>query len=231
MNSTILKHFTKAADSVDPFHRWTANSKADHAVWRRRFSRKLKDLLGKRPDRIPLEIRWKERVGSGHGYAPEDLCQVRRELLGSSLLLRSEDRHIENTGHRLSARSQRDFAVHPGGGRRPAQEEPGSRSGLCGLLGRTRVYHTCGHPAGLERNCASGRPGQKRAQLPSGYDGRLSPGHDACWTPLLGCVPPGGTSSRSRRSSTGSGSPLPGYRGVERRGSSSQPWSRASGLP
>ena len=65
VNSTILKHFTKAADSVDPVHRWTANSKADHAVWRRKFSRKLKDLLGKRPDRIPLEIRWKERVDLG----------------------------------------------------------------------------------------------------------------------------------------------------------------------
>ena len=64
-NSTIRSHFELAADGLEPALRWAAGSPAEHAEWRRAFSGRLQRLVGKRPRRVPLEVRWDEVADLG----------------------------------------------------------------------------------------------------------------------------------------------------------------------
>ena len=79
-NSTIERHFKLAADRVEPALRWAAGSPAEHAGWRRAFSRRLKRLVGEQPERVPLEVRWDEVADLG--------TVVRRKIY-----VRSEDNY------------------------------------------------------------------------------------------------------------------------------------------
>ena len=57
----IAGSFADLAESFSPSMQWSAASAAEHAAWRNRFSAKLIQLLGRMPERVPLEVKWTER--------------------------------------------------------------------------------------------------------------------------------------------------------------------------
>ena len=67
--SQTASHFAQAADATGPALRWAAGSAAEHAVWRQRFARRLRALLGRLPPRLPRRVppavRWGEEVDLG----------------------------------------------------------------------------------------------------------------------------------------------------------------------
>lgn len=65
MNNMTGNQFAQVAGAVQPALRWVAESPAEHAVWRRKFARRLKALVGELPESVPFEVRWDEVVDLG----------------------------------------------------------------------------------------------------------------------------------------------------------------------
>ena len=61
-NSKLFEQFMRVAETVTFRLPWQAESVAEHRAWRPRFKRKLKELLGRMPEPVPLEVEWAERV-------------------------------------------------------------------------------------------------------------------------------------------------------------------------
>jgi dienelactone hydrolase len=62
VNVDALRALEEKADSTRPRLAWNAKSVADHRSWRRAFRRKLVQLLGANPERVPLKIRWEDKI-------------------------------------------------------------------------------------------------------------------------------------------------------------------------
>ena len=54
----------RLGDEVTPKLRWNAQTESEHSIWRKKFRRKLGELLGRMPERVPLQVHWGERVES-----------------------------------------------------------------------------------------------------------------------------------------------------------------------
>ena len=61
-NSGIFEHFMAIADDVEPRLAWRAQTEADHWIWRKAFRAKLVELVGRIPERVPLEVHWEEEL-------------------------------------------------------------------------------------------------------------------------------------------------------------------------
>lgn len=57
-NSLVFEYFARAADAVKPQLAWSAITPAEHAAWREAFDARLRQLVGRMPERVPLEIHW-----------------------------------------------------------------------------------------------------------------------------------------------------------------------------
>ena len=62
MNSKIFPHLMKLADDLRPKLAWSARTPAEHRAWRKRFKARLTMLLGRKPQRVPLQVHWAEEV-------------------------------------------------------------------------------------------------------------------------------------------------------------------------
>jgi dienelactone hydrolase len=61
-NSKVFDHFLAIADHLEPQLAWHAQTEADHWTWRSAFRAKLVELLGRTPERVPLDVHWQEEV-------------------------------------------------------------------------------------------------------------------------------------------------------------------------
>ena len=64
-NSTVLRNFQNAANRQKPQLEWKARTRRDHGVWRRKFRTRLRSLVGRMPERVPLQVRETERTDLG----------------------------------------------------------------------------------------------------------------------------------------------------------------------
>ncbi|MFI4874651.1 MAG: alpha/beta hydrolase [Blastopirellula sp. JB062] len=58
--NNVTHSFQKLADRVEPDLAWNAETPEEHQAWRKRMQATMLDLLGKMPDRAPLEVKWAE---------------------------------------------------------------------------------------------------------------------------------------------------------------------------
>ncbi len=58
MNSKIYTYFEKELENITPQLAWDATTPGEHAEWRGKFRPKLIELLGRRPERVPLDVQW-----------------------------------------------------------------------------------------------------------------------------------------------------------------------------
>ncbi|EAQ82817.1 alpha/beta hydrolase family protein [Blastopirellula marina] len=58
--NNVTHSFQKLADTVEPDLAWDAETPAEHAAWRKKMHATIVDLLGKMPQRVPLEVEWAE---------------------------------------------------------------------------------------------------------------------------------------------------------------------------
>ncbi len=65
INSVSGIPFAQIADDTEPALRWAAESPAEHVAWRKKFARRLRALVGKVPQRVPLKTKWDEVVDLG----------------------------------------------------------------------------------------------------------------------------------------------------------------------
>ncbi|WP_417732446.1 alpha/beta hydrolase family protein [Rosistilla oblonga] len=56
----IAGSFAQLADSAEPTMRWHAETVAEHQQWQQGLQEVVVDLLGKMPERVPLEVKWAE---------------------------------------------------------------------------------------------------------------------------------------------------------------------------
>ncbi len=63
-NSQVFEYFAQAADAMAPQMAWNATTPEEHAVWREPFDAKLRELLGRTPEPVPLAVQWEETVES-----------------------------------------------------------------------------------------------------------------------------------------------------------------------
>ncbi|MBN2311679.1 MAG: acetylxylan esterase, partial [Candidatus Hydrogenedentes bacterium] len=61
-NSKVFDYFQAAADETVPKLAWNASTEEEHAAWRKRMDAKLRELLGRTPDPVPLEVDWAEKM-------------------------------------------------------------------------------------------------------------------------------------------------------------------------
>ncbi len=57
-NSDLLRHFMKQKATLAPKLAWQATTAEEHQVWRERFARRLRGLVGRRPSKVPLQVDW-----------------------------------------------------------------------------------------------------------------------------------------------------------------------------
>lgn len=56
--SQVTENFEQLANSTQPAMEWNATTPAEHDQWRTKFRAKLVQLLGRMPQRVPLEVKW-----------------------------------------------------------------------------------------------------------------------------------------------------------------------------
>lgn len=61
INSKVLPAFHTLADEFAPQAVWGAATVEEHNAWKGRFQPVMVELLGRMPERIPLEVRWVEK--------------------------------------------------------------------------------------------------------------------------------------------------------------------------
>ena len=61
-NSLVFDYFKRIAEDVSPQLAWNATNPEEHAAWRTQFAAKLRELVGRMPERVPLEAHWDERT-------------------------------------------------------------------------------------------------------------------------------------------------------------------------
>jgi len=59
-NSSLRRYFEAAACRIQPRLAWQAESCAEHRRWQGRLRRKLRELLGRSPERVSLRVIWDE---------------------------------------------------------------------------------------------------------------------------------------------------------------------------
>ncbi len=57
----IAKPFDELAEATVPTMEWSATTQQEHQTWRAEFQAKMHELLGRMPERVPLEVKWTER--------------------------------------------------------------------------------------------------------------------------------------------------------------------------
>ena len=62
VNSRLARYFEMEVAGLAPRLAWNARTPAAHKRWRRRMRRKLRELLGRTPQPVPLESRWDETM-------------------------------------------------------------------------------------------------------------------------------------------------------------------------
>lgn len=58
---TVTESYQQLADAMEPLQAWQATNKAEHAAWRKQFHPTVTRILGKMPERVPLEVKWAEK--------------------------------------------------------------------------------------------------------------------------------------------------------------------------
>ncbi len=61
-NSDLMKQFLGQGETLAPRLAWQAKSTAEHRAWRSRFARRLRLLVGREPEAVPLEVEWAEKI-------------------------------------------------------------------------------------------------------------------------------------------------------------------------
>lgn len=61
-NSDFFRAMLQQGHAHTPRLRWQAATPAEHAAWRRRFRARLGQVVGRMPERVPLEVEWDEKV-------------------------------------------------------------------------------------------------------------------------------------------------------------------------
>ncbi len=61
LDHIIATPFDELANATVPTMEWSATTQQEHHTWRARFQAKLRELLGRMPERVPLEVKWTER--------------------------------------------------------------------------------------------------------------------------------------------------------------------------
>ena len=61
-NSLVLDYFERIAEGVSPQLAWNAANPEEHAAWRTQFDAKLRELVGRMPEPVPLEVHWDEQT-------------------------------------------------------------------------------------------------------------------------------------------------------------------------
>jgi len=61
-NCQVDRYFAGVADKITPKLAWNATSPEEHAAWRAQFLPKLEELLGKKPEPVPLQVVWDKTV-------------------------------------------------------------------------------------------------------------------------------------------------------------------------
>ncbi len=59
-SSKIEQNFEELAQKTKPSLLWNSSTVEEHQNWRKKFDSRLKTLLGRMPDRVPLEVEWSE---------------------------------------------------------------------------------------------------------------------------------------------------------------------------
>ncbi len=57
---TVTESFNQLANSIEMSQQWNATNATEHEAWRKQFKQTVVSLLGKMPDRVPLEVKWEE---------------------------------------------------------------------------------------------------------------------------------------------------------------------------
>ena len=60
IQAKITENFSQLADTTQPAMEWNATTKAEHDAWRKKLRTKIVQLLGRMPQRVPLEVKWDE---------------------------------------------------------------------------------------------------------------------------------------------------------------------------
>ncbi len=60
--SDLMRHFQALQSTLVPKLTWQAESREEHQRWRRRFGARLRQLVGREPERVPLRVAWGEKV-------------------------------------------------------------------------------------------------------------------------------------------------------------------------
>ena len=61
-NNKVMDGLLKLGDEIEPKLAWNAATPAEHEAWRKKFKAKLRQLLGKTPQPVPLEVHWAEKT-------------------------------------------------------------------------------------------------------------------------------------------------------------------------
>jgi dienelactone hydrolase len=61
-NSDFMRHFMMQKATLAPKLAWQAITVEEHQAWRGRFGRRLRELVGRTPPRVPLQVDWVEKV-------------------------------------------------------------------------------------------------------------------------------------------------------------------------
>ncbi|MCP4639726.1 MAG: prolyl oligopeptidase family serine peptidase [bacterium] len=61
-NSLVYDYFQRSADEVAPKLAWNAKTPAEHEAWRTQFDAKLRELVGRMPNPVPLAVEWAEET-------------------------------------------------------------------------------------------------------------------------------------------------------------------------
>ena len=57
---TVTESYRQLADSMEPLQAWQATNADEHQAWRKQFHPTVVRILGKMPERVPLEVKWAE---------------------------------------------------------------------------------------------------------------------------------------------------------------------------
>lgn len=61
-NSDLMRYFLKQEPTFAPRLAWRAANAEQHQAWRKRFARRLRLLVGKKPAAVPLRVDWAETI-------------------------------------------------------------------------------------------------------------------------------------------------------------------------
>ncbi|MCA9442774.1 MAG: acetylxylan esterase [Candidatus Omnitrophica bacterium] len=60
INSKVFLQLQSELEDLNPKLSWSASNPEEHEAWRKEFKPKLKELLGRDPEPVPLEVKWEE---------------------------------------------------------------------------------------------------------------------------------------------------------------------------